>query len=78
MSDSLLNLVAGVINVPAQNLTLESGPENVPEWDSLAQISIVSAIEQIHKIRFTMPEILAIRTILDLQKIVDKYSSNTE
>lgn len=68
----LNELVASVINVPTAELTPQSGPENLPAWDSLAHIGIIAAIEQTYNLQFTMPEILAIKTISDLHNTLEK------
>ncbi len=68
----LNELVASVINVPAAELTLRSGPENLPAWDSLAHIGIIAAIEQTYQLQLTMPEILSIKTIADLRNVLEK------
>ncbi len=68
----LNELIAGVINVPSSTLTPQSGPENLSDWDSLAHIGIVSAVEQMYQVQLTMPEILSINTIADLRKILEK------
>ena len=69
----LNELVASVINVPAADLTPQSGPENLPAWDSLAHIGIIAAVEQMYHLQFTMPEILAIKTIADLCNTLEKH-----
>ncbi len=74
MSDNLFEIVAGVLNVPANELALETGPANLAAWDSLAQITIVAAVEQTYGIQLSMPEILSIHTINHLKQILAKYS----
>ena len=78
MSEDLFNLVAGILGVPTEELSLESGPENLSKWDSLAQITIVSAIEQQYKITLSMPEILSIRSISDLQELIEKHGESVK
>lgn len=68
----LNELIASVINVPAAGLSPQSGPENVLEWDSLAHVGIIAAVEQSYRLQFTMPEILAIKTIADLRTLLEK------
>lgn len=68
----LNELIASVINVPSSTLTPQSGPENLPDWDSLAHIGVVAAVEQTYQVQLTMPEILSIKTIADLRNILEK------
>lgn len=66
-------LIASVINVPATELSLQSGPENLPAWDSLAHVGIIAAVEQTYQLQLTMPEILAIKTIASLRNTLEKH-----
>jgi acyl carrier protein len=68
----LNEIIGSVINVPFSALSPQSGPENLPEWDSLAHIGIVAAVEQTYQVQLTMPEILAIKTIADLCNLLEK------
>jgi len=70
MPPSLTELIAGVLDVSAAELTLDSGPKNLPKWDSLAHVTIASAVEQTYSVTLTMPEILAIKSIADLERIL--------
>lgn len=70
MNPTLVDLVAGVLNVSPEHLTDESGPKTVPEWDSLAHVTIASAAEQTYGVEFTMPDILGIATLGDLKKLL--------
>jgi len=65
-------LVASVFNVPVANLTLQSGPENLPEWDSLAHMGVITAIEQTYHMQFTTSEILSVKAIADLVNILEE------
>lgn len=69
----LNELVASVINVPAAELTPQSGAENLPAWDSLAHIGIIAAVEETYHVQLTMPEILAIKTVSDLHNTLEKH-----
>jgi acyl carrier protein len=68
----LISLVSNVLNVPTSVITLQSGPENMADWDSLAHISIITAVEQTYDLQLTMPEMLAIKTIADLHTLIEK------
>jgi len=70
---NLTELVANVINVPADTLDAQSGPGNQPAWDSLAHVTIVAAVESSYGISLTMPEILAIKNIGDLAAVLKRH-----
>ncbi len=67
----LIELISSILKIDATELTIASGPENIGQWDSLAHINIISAIEQNYDIQITMPEILGVKTVGDLKKIIE-------
>jgi acyl carrier protein len=70
---NLIELVANVLNVPASSLDSQSSPSNQRTWDSLAHITIISAVEATYGVSLTMPEILAIKNIGDLADILKRH-----
>ncbi len=44
---------------------------DVPEWDSIAHLSLITAVETRFDIRFAMTEVLALKTIGDLIRLVE-------
>src|SRR5690606_6956983 len=62
-TDDLIPLVAAALDVPAASLTQDSGPENVPQWDSLAHITVITAVEKAYQIQLTVPEMLESQSI---------------
>jgi acyl carrier protein len=73
MKQNVIGLVADVLNVAPADLTLQSGPANLGQWDSLAHVTIMAAVEQTYSIEFTMREMLAIKSIADLQKTLETH-----
>jgi acyl carrier protein len=73
MQPGLIELVAGVLNLAPDQMTMESGPKNLPVWDSLAHITIAAAVEQTYGVELTMPEILSIRTVRNLQEVLQRH-----
>lgn len=73
MNKDLIELIAGIINVPASGLTMDSGPATHQAWDSLAHVSIVAAVEQTYGVNFTMAEILSIKTIEELSSMLARH-----
>lgn len=68
----LIELISSILNIDATDLSVVSGPEDIAQWDSLAHINIISAIEQKYDMQITMPEILAVKTVDDLRKLIEK------
>ncbi len=63
MSDALIALFAEVLEVASDSLSEESSPENVPQWDSLAAMHLVAAIEEHFDVRLSTKDIMKMNTI---------------
>ncbi len=63
MSDALINLFAEVLQVEPKTLNDNSSPDNVKQWDSLAAMHLVAAIEDTFKVQLSTKEIMKMSTI---------------
>ena len=63
MTDTLIGLFAEVLNLDPSSLNDESAPDNVPEWDSLAAMMLVSAIEDRFQVQLSTKEIMKMSSI---------------
>lgn len=63
MADKLTELFAEELEVDASDLNDESSPDTVEQWDSLAAMRLVAAIEEQFDVRLTTREIMKMRTI---------------
>ena len=72
MEDRLIAIIAAVLRVPVSTLTLESGPGDLAEWDSLAQLNVVSEIEAEFGVSIPIERVADIRHIRDFLPHVEK------
>jgi acyl carrier protein len=63
MTDALVQLFAEVLEVDPTELDDNSSPDNVTEWDSLAAMKLVAAIEEKFNIQLSTREIMKMSTI---------------
>jgi acyl carrier protein len=63
MNDMLAELFAEVLEVDPGELNDDSSPENLKQWDSLAAMKLVCAIEEKFKIQLSTKEIMKMSTI---------------
>jgi acyl carrier protein len=54
-------------------ITPETSQRDVPKWDSLQHIALVTAIEQSFGISLSMDEMVEMRTVADICKILDRH-----
>ncbi|MGH8130297.1 MAG: acyl carrier protein [Steroidobacteraceae bacterium] len=60
MIDELRALVSDILGVNQSRIVPECGPGSLDNWDSLAHLSIITAVEERFGVRFGMNEIRAI------------------
>lgn len=63
MADALIELFADVLQVEAGVLNDNSSPDSVRQWDSLAAMHLVAAIEDKFKIQLSTKEIMKMSSI---------------
>ena len=63
MADALISLFADVLGVPANDLSDASSTENTRQWDSLAAMHLVAAIESKFNITLGTKEIMKMSSI---------------
>src|SRR5689334_6694648 len=75
MSDILAELrpiFRDVLDDPALQITRLSSAATVADWDSLAHINLVSAIEQEFHIRFTLSELAELKNVGDMIDLMEQ------
>ena len=63
MDDNLIEVFAEEFSIPASELNDDSSPDTVEQWDSLASMRLVAAIEETFNVRLSTGEIMKMRTI---------------
>ena len=72
MGERLIATVAAALRVPRSMLTLETGPDDLPAWDSLAQLNVVSEIEAEFLVSIPIEQVAEIRHIRDFLGYLEK------
>ena len=62
-ADRLLAVFAEVLGLPPERLGEDTSPDTTSEWDSLAAMNLVAALEEAFGVEFTTTEIMRMRTI---------------
>lgn len=72
IKDELKQVIFKVLKLDGFELIPETHAFEVPGWDSLNHLNIISAIEEKFKIRIKGGELMRLKNIGDLQVLVDK------
>ena len=59
----LLQVFSDELNVPIEMLDLSSSPDTIEQWDSLAAMRLVAAIEEEFSVQLSTSDILKMTTI---------------
>jgi len=70
MPSKVHTLFAEVLGVPLDRISDETSPENTPEWDSLRAMNLVLALEETFDIRLSTKEIVSMRSIAIVRKVL--------
>jgi len=70
--NKLYEIISKVLNVPPDKITDESSPDNTPGWDSFNGLLLVTEIESGFKIKLQMDEVMAVRNVADIKKLLKK------
>jgi acyl carrier protein len=61
-----------VLDQPNLKLTSASNASNVEDWDSLAHVTLVGAVERRFRVKFTLAELQRLKNIGDMADLIEK------
>lgn len=68
--EELQDIFRDILDQPDLILTRESNAHNVEDWDSLAHINLVTAIERKYKIKFALGELQELKNVGDMVDLI--------
>jgi acyl carrier protein len=71
VSERLRKIILNELKLDGFDLHDETTANQVPGWDSFNHINVILAVEKDYNIRFKGLEILKVKNIGELQKLVD-------
>jgi acyl carrier protein len=70
--EDLRGIVAGILGIEPSRLVADAGPQSIETWDSLAHLTIMTAVEERFGVRFRMDEIRRIDNFGMLERILQE------
>jgi acyl carrier protein len=67
-----LSFVAGVLDVPAESISLDTAYESIPEWDSVMQLRLTLEIGTEYDVELPVGEIAEVKTLGAFYKYLNK------
>ncbi len=75
---SLKGIVSKVLRISEKRIDDSTSPAKVKTWDSLRGLLLITELENNYKIKFTIKEILSIKNVGDIKKILKKHNAAME
>jgi acyl carrier protein len=70
-------LVADTLEVPRTTISLETGPQTLPAWDSFHHVYVMVSVEERFNIQLSVDEIAAVKTVRDILQVLQDKGSLT-
>jgi acyl carrier protein len=70
MTGRVENIFADVLRIPTDSINETTSPDNTPKWDSTSAIDLTLAIEDEFGVKFTTKEIMAMRSVALVKKVL--------
>lgn len=78
LNKKLYDLVAGVLAVKPETIADNTAPGNTPSWDSFNALMLVAELEKASGAQFAMLDVMAVKNVGDIKKILEKYGVEYE
>ena len=70
----VVGIVAEILNIPCERVTLNMAIGDLPQWGSMAQMGIVTAIQKRFAIEIPMEALFDLTTVSDFVDEVERLS----
>lgn len=71
-------ILSKVLDIDESNIKDSTSPENVESWDSFNGLMLVSELENIFGIKFTMEEIVTVKSVGEIRGALEKHGVKLE
>jgi len=78
MSQKLYKIISSVMAVPTSQINDDTGPEKIETWDSFNGLVLVDELEKQFKVKFTLDEILDVKTVADIKRHLKNHGVVTD
>jgi acyl carrier protein len=70
MTARVAKVFSEVLGVAADQITDDTSPDNTPQWDSMAAMNLVVAIEDEFDVRLSTAEIVSMRNVAIVKRVL--------
>ena len=73
-NDRVIETFSRVLGLQAERITDDLRYATIPEWDSIAHMSVIAALEDAFGIMIDMDDVIAMSSVGKAREIIAKYS----
>ena len=73
MQSKLYRIVGKVMSISSSEINDQSGPETIEKWDSFNGYVLLDEIESEFGIKFSLDEVIAIKNLADIKRILKNH-----
>ena len=73
-ASSIIEIFNDILDLEEGQLTPESSPLDIDEWDSMANVNIIVALEEEFEIKLKLEDIQDVKTVNDFINLVGSYT----
>ena len=77
ITDKLKNVILSALKLDDFDFNDQTTADQVPGWDSLSHLNVITAVEIEYSIRFKTLELLRIKNVGELQEAINKKLDST-
>ncbi|MBU1036478.1 acyl carrier protein [Patescibacteria group bacterium] len=78
MQEKLYDILAKILEISREEINDNISPENTPTWDSFNAVMMVAELEKSSGTKFDMADVMAVKNVGDIKKVLDKYKVKYE
>lgn len=68
--EKLYQVLSDILGIEISDITDETGPENVENWDSFNALMLISEFEEVFEMSFTIPEVEKVNCVKDIMDVL--------
>lgn len=70
-------VLSKVLNIGSETISDATKPEDIESWDSFNGLILVTELEKNFKVQFSLEEIVAVKKVGDIKKILKRHGVNS-
>ena len=71
-ASKIIEIFEDILDIENGKINLDSTPEDIEEWDSVATINIIVAIEEEFGIKFKLKDIQEAKSVKDFLELIEE------